>query len=215
MPDNLDGQRAQLMILAVSESLRRRDNDRLARMDAQRVKVLHVTDRDTVVEAVANDLIFYLLPTFKTLLDQYLRRERESLLGQAVQFVLVVSETTTEATQGVGGTDDNRITQVGSRAAHLLYVLASLAINGLDVYLVELLNKKFAVFSIHDGLDRSTQHAHVIFFEYTTLVKLDTTVKGCLTSKAEQDAVRTFLLDDPLYEIRLNGQKIYLVCHTL
>ena len=93
MTDNLDGKRAELVIFAVGEGLRRSNHDTLARMDAQRVEVFHVADRDTIVIAVAHHLIFYFLPTFQTLLHQDLGREREGLFGKFVEFFLVVGKT--------------------------------------------------------------------------------------------------------------------------
>jgi len=57
----------------VGEGLRRSDHDTLAGMDAERVEVLHVADRDAVVETVAHHLVLYLLPALERLLDQYLR----------------------------------------------------------------------------------------------------------------------------------------------
>ena len=83
MAHDLDGERTQLVILAVGQSLRRSDDDTLTRMDAQRVEVLHVADRDAVVVAVAHHLVLYLLPALEALLHQHLGREREGLLAEA------------------------------------------------------------------------------------------------------------------------------------
>ena len=62
-------------------------------MDAQRVKVLHVTYCNTIVVTVANNLILNLFPTFETLLYQHLWRERECLLGKLVKLLLVIGKT--------------------------------------------------------------------------------------------------------------------------
>ena len=62
-------------------------------MDSQRVEVLHITNGDTVVVAVAHHFILYLLPSLETLLHKHLWRESECLLSELVQFLLVVSET--------------------------------------------------------------------------------------------------------------------------
>ena len=92
MTDNLDGQRTQLVILAVGERLRGSNHNRLASMDAQRVEVLHVTNGDAVVETVANHLVLYLLPALQALLNQHLRREGKGFLGQLVELFLIVAE---------------------------------------------------------------------------------------------------------------------------
>ena len=62
MTDNLDGQCTQLVVLAIGQRLTWCHDNRLTSMDAQRVEVLHVTDGDTVVVAVAYHLVFNLLP---------------------------------------------------------------------------------------------------------------------------------------------------------
>ena len=92
MTDNLDSQRTQLMILRIGERLRGSHHNRLSRMDAQRVEVLHITDGDTVIIAITHHLVFYFLPAFQRFLYENLRRERERFLCQAVEFLLIVAE---------------------------------------------------------------------------------------------------------------------------
>ena len=107
MADNLDGEGAQLMVLTIGKCLRWRHDDTLARMDAQRVEVLHITNRDTVVVLVAHHLVFYLFPSLQRLLYQHLWREGESLLSLCQQLLLIVAEARAQATKGVGGTQNN------------------------------------------------------------------------------------------------------------
>ena len=199
------------MILRIAQGLRRSDDDTLAGMDSQWVKVLHVTDGNTVVVAVANHLVLYLLPSLQTLLYQYLWREREGLLCELVQLLLVISETRTESTQCIGSTDDDRITQLGSSLAGLLDVLASLALDGLHVDFIKLLDEELAVLGIHDGLYRSTQHLDVIFLQDTLAIEFHTTVEGSLTTETKEDSVWLLLLDDTLYEVGLHRQEVNLV----
>jgi len=78
-------------------------------MDTQRVEVLHVADRDTVVETVAHHLIFHFFPSLQTLFHQHLRREREGFFNQYIQFLLIVAEAGAEAAQSISGTDNHRI----------------------------------------------------------------------------------------------------------
>ena len=56
MSNNFQSRRPQLKILAVRQRLRRSDDNRIARVDAKRIEVLHVADRDAVVAHVADDL---------------------------------------------------------------------------------------------------------------------------------------------------------------
>ena len=71
--DDADAQGAELVVLGVGQRLRGGDDDALARVDAQRVEVLHVAHRDAVVVTVAHHLVFYLLPPLQALLHQHLR----------------------------------------------------------------------------------------------------------------------------------------------
>jgi len=212
---NLDAQLAELMILAVGERLRRSDHDRLAGMDAERVEILHVTHRDTVVVTVSHHLIFYLFPAFQTLLHQYLGRERECLFTEFGQFFVVLGEARTQSAQRVCGAHDDRITQSVSGLLGLFGILASLTLDGLDIDLVEFLNEQLAILSIHDGANRRAQHSYVVLLEHTALVKLHSTVERRLSAKAQQDAVGALFLYDTLHEIRLNGQEVDLVGHAL
>ena len=65
VPDDLDRQFSQFMVFRIGKRLRRGHNDAFAGMDAQRVEVLHIADRDAVVVAVAHDLVFDLFPAFQ------------------------------------------------------------------------------------------------------------------------------------------------------
>ena len=183
-------------------------------MDAQRVEVLHVTNGDTVVETVAHHLILYLFPSLQRLLYQYLWRERESLLSLCQQLFLIIAEARTQTTQGIGSTQNDREAQRGSSLLYLLDSRTSLALDGLNTYLVELLHKEVTVFRIDNGLNRGTQHLHTVFLEDTTLIQFYTTVEGCLATKAEQDAVGTFFLDDTFHKLCSDRLEIDLVCDT-
>ena len=189
--DYLDRERTQFVILAVGKRLRRGYNDRLASVDAQRVKVLHVTYGDTVVIAVAHHLIFYLLPSLQTLLDEHLGRKREGLLRELVQLVLVVGKSTAESAQRIGCTYNHGVTQCSSGFAHLLDILAGFAANGLDINLIEFLYEKLAVLGIHNGLDWGSEHTDIVLLEHSALIKLHATVERGLPAERQQYSLRS------------------------
>ena len=60
------------MIFRIGQRLTRSNDNALACMDAQRVKVFHIADGDTVVVTVAHHLVFYLFPSLQTLFHQHL-----------------------------------------------------------------------------------------------------------------------------------------------
>ena len=64
----------QLVIFTVGKSLRRCHNNALAGMDTQRIKVLHITDSNTVVKTVSYNFILNLFPSFERLFNKYLAR---------------------------------------------------------------------------------------------------------------------------------------------
>ena len=53
-------------------------------MDAKRVEVLHIADRDAVVILITHHLVLDLFPPLETLLHQYLWREGESALAESI-----------------------------------------------------------------------------------------------------------------------------------
>ena len=212
--DDADGQLAELVVVGVGEGLRRRNHDTLAGVDAQRVEVLHVTDRDAVVEAVAHHLVFHFLPALQTLLHQDLRREGEGFFRQHIQLLFVVAEAGTQATEGIRRADNHRIAQFGSSPARIGNILDRLALNRLHLYLVELLDKQLAVFRIHDGLHRCAQYPDVVFLQDTALVERHAAVQRRLPAERQQDTVGTFLGDYFFHEERGNGQEVNRIRHT-
>ena len=146
----------ELMILAIRKGLRWCNNDRLTGMNTKRVEVFHVTNCDTVVITVTNNLVLYLFPTLQTLLYQNLRREREGLLTECIQLILIISKSTTKATQCVCSTNNNRITEVLCSHTCLLNILTCLTLDCLYINLVETFNEELTVFSIHNCLNRGT-----------------------------------------------------------
>ena len=211
MTDNLNRQGTQLVVFAVAERLTWCYNDGLTRMDPQGVEILHVADGDTVIVLVAHHFVLYFLPTFQRLLNKHLRRERESLFGLSLQLLLIVAESRAQSAEGIGGTQYNGIAQFCRCLSNLFNGVAGFALDGLDINLVKTLYEKVAVFGIDDSLDRSAENLHAIAFENAILEQFYATVEGCLSTKGEQYAVRTFLGDDTLYEVCTDGLEIYLV----
>ena len=75
MAHDPDGEFTQEVIVLVRKCLGRSYNDTLSGMDSERVEVLHVADRYTVVVFVPYYLILNLFPALERFLHKYLRRE--------------------------------------------------------------------------------------------------------------------------------------------
>jgi hypothetical protein len=68
---------------------------------------LHVTNSNTVVSAISYDFVFNFLPTLHGLFNKHLGRSGKSLATQLDQLLFVLSETGTQTTECVSGSDDN------------------------------------------------------------------------------------------------------------
>ena len=92
----------------VRQRLDGRDDDRVAGVDAERVHVLHRTDRDAGVVRVAHHLVFDLLPADQALLDHDLVDRTEAQAGaNALPIGLGrVHYAAARATEREGGADD-------------------------------------------------------------------------------------------------------------
>lgn len=91
---HLKGGGPELEVLAVGEGLRGGHHDRVPRVHAQRVKVLHIAHCNAVVAAVAHHLVLDLLPAPQVLVDQDLFRYREGLhLDTRIRVRLLRSNT--------------------------------------------------------------------------------------------------------------------------
>ncbi len=96
MTNNFDGNLPQFMVLAVAQRLGRSNHNTFARMNTQRVKILHITYCDTVVIAVPYHLILNLFPSFQRLFHQYLGRIGKGAPRQFFQLLHVGTESRTQ-----------------------------------------------------------------------------------------------------------------------
>ena len=92
MAHNPDGEFPEIVVITVGEGLGRGYDDGFSGVDAQRVEVLHVADRDSVVIAVADHFIFDFLPALQGLFDKDLRGERKGFFAYFLELLHVVAE---------------------------------------------------------------------------------------------------------------------------
>ena len=84
MADDSDGDVAELLKLRVGQGLRGSNDNTLTGMDTERVEVLHIADRDTVVILITHHFVLDLFPPLETLLHQYLWGKGESALTESI-----------------------------------------------------------------------------------------------------------------------------------
>ena len=214
MTDYLYGCVTQQIDVVVIQRLARSHDYTLARMDSQRVEILHVADRDAIVILVTDNFILYLLPALERFLDQHLRRVGESLACLDVKLSLVVAEAAAKAAEGVCGTKDNRITYLTRRLTGLRHAVDGMGTDYADTDFLHAVGKSIPVFGINYSLNRRAEHAYSIFFQNAAVVECYSAVKSRLTTEGQHDAVRPLLLDDLLNKKRSYRQQIDAVRHT-
>ena len=211
MAHDADSDLAELVVFVIRQRLRGSDDDTLTGMDTERVEVLHITDGDTVVVAVTYDLVLDFLPALEALLYEDLRGEGEGLATQFVKLSFVVAEAAAQATESVGGTDDDGVAQLLGCTARIFGCLYGMALDRLDADLIELASEEVTVFRVHNGLDGSTQYLDIVLLEDAALVECYTAVERCLSAEGKEDPLRTLLLDDLLDEEGGDGEEVDLV----
>ena len=214
MAHYLYGQFPQIMVFLVGESLRRRHYNAFPGVDSERVEVLHVADSDAVVISVPHDFVFNLLPALEGFLDKYLRRERESLLADLVEFLLIVTEPGAEPAEGIGRADNHRIAEFRCRRPRLLHTLSCMGLYRLYIDLVQLLHEQFPVFSVDYSLDRCAEDPDIVGGKHSAAVKFHPAVQGSLSSESQEDALRLLLQDDLLHKIWCDREEVNLVGHS-
>eukprot|EP00158_Paraphelidium_tribonemae_P009904 Partr_v1_DN28995_c0_g1_i1_m25773 len=95
VPDHVDGGGSQHIVILIRQRLRRGNNYGITSMNAEWIKILHVTNGDTVVIDITDNLVLNFLPSLHTTLNQHLRTDGKRLLTQYRQLLGVVCKSTT------------------------------------------------------------------------------------------------------------------------
>ena len=215
MTDGLQGDVAELLVLMVAQGLTGRDHNALTRMDAERIKVLHVADRDAVVGTVPHHLVLNLLPTLQILLHKHLRRGGEGLVEQGVELLLVVGETGAKPTKGEGRAHHQGEADLLGGGLSLFDVGAGEAAGALDADALELLFEKVTVLRELDGLNGGSEDLQIVFGEDAALVERHTAVERRLSAEAQGDGVGLLLLHHLLNKMGCDGQEVNLIGQAL
>ena len=206
---------AQQVVLVVVERLRRRHDDRVAGVNAERVKVLHVAHSHAVVGRVAHDLVLELLPAAQRLLDEDLRRHGQRLLGELAHLVLVLGKARAETAERESAARNDRVADLGAGLERVLDIVDGDRVGKLLIDLGQLGVEHFAVLGLNDGLDRGAAHAHAVLGQDARAVQLNAAVERGLAAKLQHDAVGALLLDDGLDKLGRDRQKVDLVGQAL
>ena len=196
------------MVLLVGQRLAGRDHYAVPGVDAHRVYVFHVADRDAVVRAVAHHLVLDFLPADQRLLDQHLvyRAGRESAVHYLVELLPVVGDASSRAAQCVSRPDDHRQPDLIQRVVSVFHGFDDGGRRHWLAYLHKKALEQFAVFRVPDGFKRRAQKTDVVSLQNARVRQFDSQIQAGLSSERGEHAVRSLLRDDSLQH--LDGQRL-------
>ena len=182
-------------------------------MDSQGIKILHVTDRDAVVEAVPDHLVLHLFPSFQRLFHQDLGRVGEGFISHLVQISFVVAKSAALSAQGIGCTNNNGITKFFRCLMGIFFRGDCNTTGSFYIDLIQFAHKELPVLSIHNRLNRCSQHPHIVFLQDTLFMEGYAAVQSGLSAKSQQNAIGLLLFDYFLNKVGSDREEIYLICH--
>ncbi len=194
-----DGVVAQALELVVVQGLARRHGDGVAGVDAHGVEVLDGADDDAVAGHVAHDLHLDLFPALDGLLDQDLGlgRERQALLANAQQVIVVIGDAAARAAEGEGRADDHGIAADGvDRGLALLHGVGDLGLGDVDADVLHGGREELAVLARLDGVDVAADDLDAVLVEHTCVRERHGAVEAGLAAHVGKKRVGTLLLDD-------------------
>ena len=181
----LDGNLLQHLHLLVGQRTRRRHHDTLARVDAQRVEVLHRGHGEATVVGVAYALKLNLLPALQTLFHQNLRCKGKGALGQLHKGLLVGTDARTQSTQRISRANHDGEANLAGSLQCVVHILHGMTHRCLQTNLVQLLHKAVAVLGVHDSLHAGAQHLHAILLQRAVKIELRAAVQGRLSAESQ------------------------------
>ena len=196
--DQPQGAVAQQLILLVGQRLARSHHDRVARMDADRIDVFHIADRNGRIVVVADHLVFDLLIPLDALLDQHLmhRGEGKRIAHHLAQLRLVVGEAAARTAQRKGRTQHDGVTDPLRRLDRLVDIVSNQRRQHRLAQRLTKLLEEFAVLGLLDALERSTQNLHLTLLKHAFLGELHGQIQARLPAQSRHDGIGTLVTDD-------------------
>mmetsp|Transcript_26373 Transcript_26373/g.47644 ORF Transcript_26373/g.47644 Transcript_26373/m.47644 type:complete len:302 (-) Transcript_26373:97-1002(-) len=177
-------------------------------MDSKRIKVLHVTDCNAVVTAVAHDFVLEFLPSTQVLINQNLRTIRKGLGCEILEFCIVGSESRSKTTECKGSTNENGVSNLVGSYQRVIDRIGTVRQSNRFTNLLELGTKDFTIFRGFNHGNLSTQHFHSGSLQLSRLPQFHTDIERRLSSHGHNDSIRLFLVDDVHDDMRSNGKKV-------
>ena len=190
LADNGDRRVAHGLILTVSQSLRGRDGDGVARMHAHGIKILNRTDDDDVIFYVAHHLELEFLPAENRFLDQGFvhGREVETASQHVQQFFAIEGNAAASAAERKGGTHNDRKANFAGELEAVFQVVYQRGLGHIEADPLHRVFEEEAVFSLFDSGDIRAYKLHIVFVEHAVVGKLDGQVKRGLPANRRKDS---------------------------
>ena len=162
------------LVLFIAKGLGRSYYDTVSGMNADRVKVLHVTYGNHVACAVAHYLVLDFFPSGDAALYQDLSHtgKTQAVFQDLTALFRVLGNTAAASAQGVCRTKHDRVTDLVCDAKAVLYVLYDVRRSHRLANLLHGLFEHLTVFGLFDGQGRGTDEADVVLFQEACLFQL-------------------------------------------
>jgi hypothetical protein len=215
MTDDLDGSASEHVVLLITQGLTGGNDNGVTGVNTERIKVLHVAHGDTVVVGVTDDLIFNFLPALERLLDEDLGREGKRSSGHVAELLLVVGETGTQTTQGIGSSDNDGVSDGVSGLESLLNSADSNRLGNGDVNLIQSPGEEVTILTQFQSSDAGTEDLDTVLFKEAKTFHLNTEVESSLATERQENAIGLLLLDDIGDILGGDGEVVDLVSQTV
>ena len=188
----------QDLVFLVGQRLGRGNGDRVAGVDAHRIEVLDRADDDAVVRPVADHFHLVFLPAKQRFFNQQLvgRRGFETALADGLELFHVVGYTAARTTQRERRPDDGREANDGLHLVSLFHAVRRCRLGRTDTDLGHRILELLAVFSLVDGLLRSTDQFNIELGQHPFAVEVECAIERSLPTHRRQQRIRTLFLDD-------------------
>ncbi len=199
--DDVQSRAPKHLIFLIAQCLRRRNNDAVARMNADRVYIFHTTYGNTVSRSIAHHFIFDFLPSGDTAFHKNLSHagKPQAVCQNLFQFNLIMCDTAAGTAKRIGGAQDDRITDF---ICEIDSVLNIFYYERGRAWLPDFFHRFFkfqTVFRFLNRLCGRTEKCYAMFGEKTCLIQFHTEIQARLSAHIRKQAVR-FFFDNNLFQ---------------
>ena len=186
------------MILLVGKRLRGTYHDGVARVNTNRIDVLHITDGNGGIVMIPHDLVFDFLEALDALLYKHLmhRGKCQGVFHQQKKFFFIVGKAATRSTKRKGGTKHNGISDLPcdlqSFFDRIGYIRGK---NGLAETLAQLLEKLSVLCSLN-RFTACSEKLDTAFLKDSLFFKLHSQIQSRLTADTGQDRVGALITNN-------------------